>query len=52
VANSSSFLPDLDPSTIEAIFATAPRNHALALKNFFYEYLTGKASMGVKIPVS
>jgi hypothetical protein len=46
------FLTDLNPSTMEAVLATAPRSHALALKNFFYEHLTGKAAMGVTIPVS
>jgi hypothetical protein len=45
------FLPDLLPSTMEVVLATAPRSHALALKNFFYNYLTGKAAIGVTIPV-
>jgi hypothetical protein len=46
------FLTDLSPSTMEAVLATAPRSHASALKNFFYEHLTGKVAIGVTIPVS
>jgi hypothetical protein len=37
---------------MEAVLATVPRSHASALKNFFYEHLTGKAAIGVTIPVS
>jgi hypothetical protein len=37
---------------MEVVLATAPRSHALALKNFFYKYLTAKAAIEVKIPVS
>ncbi|KAE9375793.1 hypothetical protein N431DRAFT_454401 [Stipitochalara longipes BDJ] len=44
------FLTDLSPSALEAVLATAPRSHASALKNFFYEHLKGKASIGVTIP--
>lgn len=36
---------------MEVVLATAPRNHALTLKNFFYKYLTSKAAIGVTIPV-
>jgi hypothetical protein len=36
---------------MEALAATAPYNHAEALKNSFYKYLKGKASIGVPIPV-
>jgi len=43
---------DLDPSALEVVFETAPRSHALALKNFFHGYLTSNASMGVSITVS
>jgi hypothetical protein len=50
-SNSYRFLPDLIPSTMEVVLATAPRTHALALKNFFYKYLTSKAAIGVTIPV-
>jgi hypothetical protein len=51
VAKLSSFIPHLTPLAMEAVIATAPRNHALALKNFFYENLTNKAALGVTIPV-
>jgi len=46
------FLPDLDPFTMEVVLETAPRTHALTLKNFFHRYLMGKAAIGVTIPVS
>ena len=35
-----------------AIAATAPRTQALALKNFFYRYLTSRTSLSILIPVS
>ncbi|KAE9363248.1 hypothetical protein N431DRAFT_357282 [Stipitochalara longipes BDJ] len=50
VARRILFLTDLNPSTMEAVLATAPRSQALALKNLFYKYLTAKASVGVTIP--
>jgi hypothetical protein len=46
------YIPDLKPSTMEVVLETAPRSHAVTLKNFFYNYLTGKAAIGVIIPVS
>ncbi|PMD45421.1 hypothetical protein L207DRAFT_508317 [Hyaloscypha variabilis F] len=44
------YIPDLKPSTMEVVLETAPRSHAVTLKNFFYNYLTGKAAIGVIIP--
>jgi hypothetical protein len=46
------FITNLDSSTIEAIAATAPINHAPALRDLFYKHLAGKSSIGVNIPVS
>jgi hypothetical protein len=51
-SNVPSFITDLDPPNMEAVLATAPRTHALALKNCLYRYLTGKAAIEVTIPVS
>ena len=52
LSNPSSFITDLDASTIEALTATASRSQAPALKDLFYKYLTRKTSIGVNIRVS
>lgn len=52
LSNSSSFITNLDASTIEALTATASRSQAPALKDLFYKYLTRKTSIGVNIRVS
>lgn len=48
----SSFITDLDPSTMEVLVMTASIKQASALKDLFYKHLMGKASIGVTIPVS
>jgi hypothetical protein len=52
LSNPSSFITDLDASSIEALTTTAPRSQAPALKDLFYKYLTSKTSIGVTIRVS
>jgi hypothetical protein len=48
----SSFIANLDASTIEALITTAPRSQAEALKNMLYMNLAGKASIRATIPVN
>jgi hypothetical protein len=52
LSNPSSFITNLDASTIEALTTTASRTQAPALKDLFYKHLTSKTSIGVTIPVS
>jgi hypothetical protein len=52
LANPWSFVTNLDSSTIEVLAATAARSQAPALKDAFYKYLAGKASIGATISVS
>jgi hypothetical protein len=51
-ADLSSFITDLNPSTVEVLVMTASSKQASALKDLFYKHLMGKASIGVTIPVS
>jgi hypothetical protein len=52
LTNLSSFITDLDPSTIEVLVTTVSRTQAPALRDLLYKHLMRKASIGVTIPVS
>ena len=51
-ANKSSFITDLDPSTIEVLILTVSRTQAPAMKDLLYKHLARQSSIGVTIPVS